>query len=130
MEMDKYHTTDINVLLEANISLFKLQNSNELNLLVDQDLPAFKLDQNQFSKLLRKILDSFRLSDSIAISLKLLIGEYIIIQDKREHLIELTVKANGRYVDTDEIIKQISQENHITALFAEHSIRLQIPFIR
>ena len=130
IEMDRYNTTDINTLLEANISLFKLQNDNDLTLLVDQDLPPFKLDQNQFSKLLRKVLDAFRSSDSIAISLKLLIGEYIIIQDKKEHLIELTVKANGRYVDSDNMIGDISKLNHIIALFEEHSIRLQIPFIR
>jgi hypothetical protein len=130
IEMDRYNTTDINTLLEANISLFKLQNDNDLTLLVDQDLPPFKLDQNQFSKLLRKVLDAFRSSDSIAISLKLLIGEYIIIQDKREHLIELTVRANGRYVDSDEMIGDISKLNHIITLFEEHSIRLQIPFIR
>ena len=86
-QMDRYNTTDINMLLEANISLFKLQNENDLTLLVDQDLPPFKLDQNQFSKLIRKVLNSFRSSDSIAISLKLLIGEYVIIDDKKEHLI-------------------------------------------
>ncbi len=130
IEMDRYNTTDINNLLEANISLFKLQNDNELTLLVDQDLPTFKLDQNQFSKLLRKVLDSFRSSDSIAITLKLLIGEYIIIADKKEHLVELTVKANGRYSESDEMIKEIATANHIISIFKEHTIRLQIPFIR
>jgi len=130
IEMDRYNITDINTLLEANISLFKLQNDNELTLLIDQDLPAFKLDQNQFSKLLRKVLDSFRASDSIAISLKLLIGEFIIIGEKREHLLELMVQANGRYSESDEMIKEIATANHIISIFKEHTIRLQIPFIR
>jgi len=130
LEMEKYHVTDINVLLEANISLFKLQNDNPLTLLVDQELPAFKIDQNQFSKLLRKILDAFRASDSIAISLKLLIGEFIIIQNKKERLIQLHIEANGRYVDADHEILKIAQQSHITVIFKEHSIQLQIPFIQ
>jgi len=130
LQMDKYRTTDINTLLEANISLFKLQNDNELSLLVDQDLPPFKIDQNQFSKLLRKILESFRASDSIFISLKLKIGEYIIIREKKEHIIELKIEANGRYVNSDEEIKKIAQANHFISILKEHSIYLQIPFIQ
>jgi hypothetical protein len=130
LEMDKYRTTDINTLLEANISLFKLQNDNELSLLVDQDIPAFKIDQNQFSKLVRKILEAFRASDSILISLKLKIGEYIIIAGKKEHIIELKVEANGRYVNSDEEIKKIAQLNHISTILKEYSIYLHIPFIQ
>jgi hypothetical protein len=130
LEMDKYRTTDINTLLEANISLFKLQNDNELSLLVDQDIPAFKIDQNQFSKLVRKILEAFRASDSILISLKLKIGEYIIIAGKKEHIIELKVEANGRYVNSDDEIKKIAQINHITTILKERSIYLHIPFIQ
>ncbi|NOR55804.1 MAG: hypothetical protein GQ531_06300, partial [Sulfurovum sp.] len=55
LETNKFITTDINILLEANIALFKTKNTNPLSLLVDQDLPAFKIDQNNFSKLLRKV---------------------------------------------------------------------------
>ncbi len=128
--LDSYHTTDINVLLEANISLFKLQNSNQLSLLTDHELPPFKIDQNQFSKLLRKILNAFRSSDSISISLTLLIGEYIIIGNKKERLIQLSVEANGRYVDEDDEIRTIARQCHITPVLKEHSIRLQIPFLQ
>ena len=130
LEMDKYHITDINILLEANISLFKLQNDNELSLLVDQDIPLFKIDQNQFSKLLRKTLESFIVSDSISISLTLKIGEYIIISNKKEHIIELRVEANVRYKNLDVEIKKIAHANHISTIFKENSIYLHIPFIK
>ena len=76
---DKLITTDINLLLEANIALFQAENNNPLKLLTDQDLPLFKIDQNNFSKLLRKVFHSFRSSDSIDITLKLLIGQHIVI---------------------------------------------------
>jgi len=130
IELDKFPMTDINVLLEANITLFKLKNSNHLQLLVDQDLPQCRIDQNEFSKLLRKVLNSFRSSDSIDISLKLLVGEYVIIQNRREHLVELHIKANGRYTDSDSEIRSISEQINTSCNLKEHTIKLQIPFVQ
>jgi len=130
LEMDKYHITDINILLEANISLFKLQNDNELSLLVDQDIPLFKIEQNQFSKLIRKTLESFIIADYISISLTLKIGEYIIISNKKENIIELKVEANNRYKKLDKEIKKIAHSNHISTIFKENAIYLHIPFIK
>jgi hypothetical protein len=130
MELDKLPMTDINVLLEANIALFKLKNSNNLKLLVDQDLPQCRIDQNEFSKLLRKVLNSFSSSDSIDISLKLLVGEYVIIQNCREHLVELYIKANSRSTDIDSEIKSISEKINISPNLTEYTVKLQIPFVQ
>jgi len=130
IELDKYPMTDINILLEANITLFKLTNKNPLKLLVDQDLPECRIEQNKFSKLLRKVLNSYRSSDSIDISLKLLVGEYVIIQNRKEHIVELSISANGRYTDSDMDIKSISNEINISTNLKEHTIKLQIPFVQ
>ena len=116
LETDKFIMTDINILLEANIALFKTKNTNPLRLLTDQDLPPFKLDQNNFSKLLRKVLNAFRSSDSIDISLKLLIGQHVIIEGKKEPLIQLSIEANGRYNDIDEEIHSLAAESQIKSL--------------
>ena len=130
MQTDRLISTDINVLLEANIALFKTKNSNPLTLLADQDLPMFKMDQNNFSKLLRKVLDSFRSSDSIDISLKLLIGQHVIINEKKEALVGLLIRANGRYVDMDEEIQTLAANSQIKSILKEHSITLEIPLIQ
>jgi hypothetical protein len=130
IETDKLITTDINILLEANLALFRIKNTNPLKLLTDQDLPAFKIDQNNFSKLLRKVLDSFRASDSIDISLKLLFGQHVIIEDKKISLIKLSISANGRYADTDEEISTLAGNSQIKCLLKEHSIKLEIPLIQ
>ncbi len=122
--------TDINVLLEANIALFKTRNANQLKLLTDQDLPIFRIDQNTFSKLLRKVLSAFRSSDSIDISLRLLIGQHVIINDKKESIAGLNIRANGRYVDMDEEIRSLSGQCHIKVYLKEHSILLEIPLIQ
>jgi len=130
LETDKFITTDINILLEANIALFKTKNTNPLKLLTDQDLPAFKIDQNNFSKLLRKTLNAFRSSDSIDISLKLLIGQHVIIDGKKEPIIQLAIQANGRYTNTDTEIQHLAAESQIKSLLKEHSITLEIPLIQ
>ena len=130
LETEKFMMTDINILLEANIALFKTKNNNPLNLLADQDLPPFKIDQNRFSKLLRKTLDAFRSSDSISITLKLLIGEHVIIADKKESIVQLAIAANGRYNDADNEIKSLASQSHISCLLKEHTIKLEIPLIK
>jgi len=127
---DELPLTDLNTILEANITLFQLQNNNTLSLLVDQDLPRCRIDQNRFSKLLRKTLDSFRSSDSINISMKLVVGEYVIIQNKREPMVQLIVSANGRYTDGDEEIRSLASHINTTCTLKEHTISLQIPFIQ
>jgi len=130
LETGKLMTTDINILLEANIALFKTKNSNHLQLLTDQDIPAFKIDQNNFSKLLRKVLDAFRSSDSISVSLKLLIGEHVVIAGRKEAIVQLSIEANGRYNNADTEIKTLAYQSHIALLLKEHSIKLEIPLIQ
>ncbi|MCD6212621.1 MAG: hypothetical protein J7J02_06525 [Sulfurovum sp.] len=130
LETDKLMMTDINILLEANIALFKTKNTNPLSLLTDQDLPPFKIDQNRFSKLLRKTLDTFRSSDSINITLKLLIGEHVVIANKKEAIVQLEVKANGRYHDADDEIRSLASQGHISCQLKEHMIKLEIPLIQ
>ena len=130
LETDKLMMTDINILLEANIAWFKTKNNNRLQLLADQDLPTFKIDQNNFSKLLRKTLHTFKSSDSIDIILKLLIGQHVIIETKKEAIAQLSIEANGRYVDEDEDIHTLASQNQIKCITQEHSIKLEIPLIQ
>ena len=129
IEKEKLVLTDINLLLEANIALFRTKNSNSFQLLTDPDIPAFQVDQNKFSKLLRKTLDAFRSSDSINITLKLSTGEHVIIAGEKKAIVQLTVAANGRYADADEEIKNIALLCHISYLLKERSIKLEIPLI-
>ncbi len=130
LETGKLMTTDINILLEANIALFKTKNNNKLQLLTDQDIPSFRIDQNNFSKLLRKSLDAFRASDSINVNLKLLVGEHVIISGKKESIVQLSIEANGRYNDTDTEIRNLADQSHISVLLKEHAIKLEIPLIQ
>ncbi len=130
LETDKLSITDINILLEANIALFKTKNTSPLRLLTDQDLPPFKIDQNNFSKLLRKTLDSFRASDAIDITLKYNIGQQIIIEEQKVAIAKLYIFANSRYSDTDNDIRNLAAKSQIKCLLKDKSINLEIPLIQ
>ena len=130
LEREKLIETDINVLLEAAITLFKMQHKQKLSLLTDQDLPPIRIDQNSFSKLLRKILESFRRSSQIEVSLKMTIGEFIIIDEKRYPLLRLRIQANGRYPDDDAAIRELAESLQIVPFLEETEATFDIPFIQ
>ncbi len=130
VDKEKLSSTDINLLLEANIALFKTKNSNPLQLLTDPDMPHLKIDQNRFSKIVRKALESFRASDSIHIELKLLVGEHVIIEEKRVPIALLSITANGRYIDQDGEIKELSEASNIRSTLGEKTIKLEIPLLQ
>ncbi len=121
--------SDINLLLEAAISLFRTKNSNKLSLLSDPDLPLVSVDQNRFSKLLRKVLEAFRSSLHIRIELKMILGEHLIVDGKKRPIAMLMVSANGRYADTDSDIYKIAKECNIRSTLLEHTIKLEIPLV-
>ncbi len=127
---DKLQVTNINALLEANIALFKIHNNGNLTLLTDHDLPSCRIDQNNFSKLMRKIFDLFTLASSVHITLKLIVGEYIIIQNRREQILQLSIQADIRNSSDDQMIQKMAQEIHTLCICKADSITLHIPFIQ
>ena len=122
--------TDINILLEANIALFKISNDTKISLLTDQDLPPFKIDQNAFSKLLRNALSIFSNADIIDISLKLLIGRHVIIDGKRESIVQLYVESPNHNIHSDDIINKLGIRCHTKIIATDNSIKLEVPAIK
>jgi len=121
--------TDINLLLEANITLFKSKYNIPLSLLTDPDIPKFKIDQNRFSKLLRKVFEMFKDAKEVSIYLKFLVGEHIIIDNKRYHIVQLGIKASERIADTDSDISALAKECFISSVLKEDAIVLEIPLL-
>jgi len=130
VDQSRFKPTNINTILEAAIALFSMQNPARFDLLTDADLPEFKLDQNTFSKLLRRTLRLFRASSDIHISLTMAIGESIFIEHKRRPIVRLAIQANGRYSDEDRAIKTLADDMRIVTILDEHRIQFDIPFIR
>ena len=129
-DTQRMQPTNINTILEAAITLFSLEHPSRLELLTDADLPEFKLDQHTFSQLLRKSLHLFRASAQLRISLRLAVGESIILEQRRYPVVRLRIEANGRYSDDDATIKRLAESANILAILDEQSIGFDIPFIR
>jgi len=130
LDTDRMKRTNINTILEAAITLFAMQNTTPFDLLTDADLPEFKLDQNTFSKLLRKSLHLFRASADLHISLTMAVGESMIIDHKRRPIVRLLIRANGRYTHDDSTIKTLAETMRIVTTLEERHILFDIPFIK
>jgi nitrogen-specific signal transduction histidine kinase len=129
-EPQRMQLTNINTILEAAITLFSMEHPARLELLTDADLPEFRLDQHTFSQLLRKSLHLFRASSRLRISLRLAIGESMIIEQRRHPVIRLSIEANGRYSEDDDAIKQLADSANILPTLTENSLVFDIPYIR
>ncbi len=121
--------TDINMLLDVAIIQFKIDTDTDIRLFTDKDIPKTLLNQNSFSKLLRKSLSSFKAASFLDIELKLSIGEHIIIDEKKYSLIILKFKSSGRYCNRDEEIKDLASELYLVSNLLENSIEFEIPLI-
>ncbi|MCH9741460.1 MAG: hypothetical protein K0U38_11575, partial [Epsilonproteobacteria bacterium] len=129
VNLEGYSQTDLNLLLEANIELFKMQYKGELLLFTDYDLPKFQIHQNNFSFLLRKLFSQFTESKIINITLKIKIGELIVVNDKKYPIILFKVESDQRDKSYDEEIKEITINNFINTHTEKTSITFEIPAI-
>lgn len=122
--------TDINVILQANIELFKLDATTEIMLMSDFDIPSFKLHQNRFSILLKKIFARFKASERLKITLKYKIGEKVVVDGNRYNIITLHFTGTdiSDQFDPKEILT-LAKQNYINTFFEEKSVMLEIPMI-
>ena len=124
-----YTPTDINLLLQANIELFKINFNGKISLMTDYSMPQIKLHQNSFSMLLRKIFSQLHENSRLNITLTVKIGSKIIINNKRYPIFILKIEGDKRISVNDEKLRKIAVENHIDLKFTENSTILEIPAI-
>lgn len=129
LTLEGYTQTDINILLEANIELFKMKYSKKLMLLTDYSLPKLQMQQNSFSFLLRSILERCYDANEVNIILKIKIGETIMLEKKKYPILMLMVKADKKAQRSQEEIEKLALQNHITAYFQKDFVILEIPCI-
>ncbi len=130
INLEGYSLTDINLLFEANIELFKMQYSGELKLVTDYELPKLYIHQNNFSFLIRKIFEQMKNSPIIEIKIIIKIGELIVVNKKRYPIILFNFICKNRDKSRDKDIYNIATENYINAHFKENMVSLEIPAIK
>ena len=129
MLLDGYSSTDINMLLQANIELFNIKYAGKIALLTDYDIPAFQIHQNNFSLFLRHILSSFKKSKKLEINVKIKLGEQVVIKEKKYAIIILSVKSTIRDNEKDNELKELANKNCINLQLRKSLVTLEIPAI-
>ena len=128
--LEGYTSTDINILIQANIELFNITYQGELKLLTDYDIPEFQIHQNNFSLLLRNIFTQFKDSKELEILIKIKLGERVVVKNERYSIIIIQLKGNQREENSDREIELLAHKNHINIHFKKHEIILEIPAIK
>lgn len=130
LDETKLTSTDIGLLLAANIMQFKVVTKMPIKALIDQELPRLKMDQNNFSKLLRKTFFTFSNSDYMDISLRLTIGHHVIIGEKKVPILQLIIAGNNRNLELDNKIESEALQVQIKCLIKKRKIKLEIPYVQ
>lgn len=121
--------TDINQLLGVAIDQFTIASNCDIRLFTDQDISPTLLNQNSFSKLLRKTLSQFRAAHYLDITLKFNIGDHVVINNKQCRLINLKFASSARYCSEDSFIDELSNDLNIQCNLQAESIAFEIPLI-
>ena len=130
LDRDSFISTDINLLLDVALAMFKSEYGGKIKLMTDRDMPKFKVHQNNLSKLFRKVLNSFINSEILEISVAMGIGEIIIIDDERFQVIRLKFISDKRDISSDSDIEKLCSLMNIVPIFEKNRLVIDIPFIR
>ncbi len=128
--LEGYTSTNINILIQANIELFNITYQGKLKLLTDYDIPEFQIHQNNFSLLLRNIFMQFEESRTLEVLIKIKLGERVVVKNERYSIIVIHLKANEREDSTDRDVELLAHKNHINIHFKKYEIILEIPAIK
>jgi len=128
--LEGYSPTDINLLLEANIELFKMKYSGKITLFTDYALPKLFLNQNRFSQLLQKIFFYYEDSNNIDISLTIKLGESIHVNDKKYSILLLKIRSDLKNENSLDEIDLLSEKSHINFISKKDEVILEIPYIK
>jgi len=127
--LDGFSLTDINMLLQANLELFNINYQGEIELLTDYDIPEFQIHQNNFSIFLRKLLSQFSESKKLKISVKIKLGERVVLKGRKYTIIIIELKGKLQKDTKDEALRELAEKNFITMQLLKNRVTLEIPAI-
>jgi hypothetical protein len=126
-DISEYEESNIYVLVDLALAMASISSDMNIKKEFDPTIPEFKLPQNEFIKLLRKVFESFNEVTEITTTLKLKAGEYLILDAKKYQIIELSVSAKSRNTNNDMQIETITNNIKISARLKAKKIELDIP---
>lgn len=124
-----YELANIYKLIDLCISSAMQKKEISFKKEIDPALPEFKLNQNSFAKILIAIFDSFIDTLEIKIRLKLKIGEFLQLSEKKIQILKLEIIGKQRDVKADESIEELCLDINILSNIASDRVVLNIPFV-
>ena len=129
IKLNGFSKSDINIILQANIEIFKLQSKCKLKLFSDFELPPFELHQNNLSLLIQKLFNCFQDAKELEISLNIKIGQKVIIENKKYNIVSLVLKNSIVKVKNEKELIDLAKKNYAHLFFNKNFIELDIPMI-
>lgn len=129
-DIQNYEVTNIYLLLELNMTIAKTQSKAEYKQELDPSFPEFKISQNKFSTVLRKIYENFYNSKKVVTTLSLKTGEYLRIDGKKYQIIQLAVTGDSFENTNMGIMENIAADININfSSSLDGKIVIDIPMI-
>lgn len=94
----------------------------------DPSIPEFKLDSNLFIKKLTKIFGIFKNTNKVTCSIKLKIGEYIKIDNKKYSLISIIISTD-ELIDTRKFLSNFNMNNSLILTLEKNKAIIDLPLI-
>ncbi len=120
--------TNIFTLVDLSISTKKTKSDVKYIKNYDPSIPDFKLVASEFLKILNAIYDSIEGAQMITTSVKLKIGEYIRIDEKKHSIITVEVTTDGSFINFDSVDKD-QESNTFILTVEEDKIFIDLPLL-
>ncbi len=120
--------TNIFTLVDLSISTKKTKSDVKYIKNYDPSIPDFKLVASEFLKILNAIYDCIEGAQIITTSVKLKIGEYIRIDEKKYSIIAIEVTTDGSFVNFDSEDKD-QESNAFILTVEDDKILIDLPLL-
>lgn len=120
--------TNIFTLVDLSISTKKTKSSIKYIKNYDPSIPDFKLVASEFLKILNAIYDCIEASTMITTSVKLKIGEYIRIDEKKHSIITIEITTDGNFINADALDRDQDSNSFILTV-EEDKVLIDLPLL-
>jgi len=129
-KLQRQQRTNLYLVLDAAQSLAKTKHPNtKFENLFDPTLPKFKLDQNQFAKVLRHLFERCKESKHIHTALQLKTGEFLKMDGQRYPLVQYTIECDNCHSGSESTIRELAEPLMIHCHFEKNRVELDIPMV-
>lgn len=119
--------TNLFTLVDLSISTKKMQSNTKYLKNYDPSIPEFKMVAAEFLKLLNTVYEQITHATTVTTSIKLKIGEYIRIDEKKYSLISVEITSDGTFAQID--MNKDQDSNSFILSVEEDKVTIDLPLL-